>query len=146
MLLLTNFRKYLAHGTRCPILTDKMHWSTNRSPWQERLHAELRKFCEVFRGFFPIFFIATVGGSIEYMAFDKIARSIELHVRFDFRRREKKFSNVFYASRQLHSQNTNTEPTVQVKTSTALVWSDLAVHNLQALASAGKIARESYRR
>ena len=30
---------------------------------------------------FLIFFVATVGGSIEFGAFDKIARSIELHVR-----------------------------------------------------------------
>ena len=37
---------------------------------------------------FLIFFVATVGGSIEFGAFDKIARSIELHVRFDFKRRE----------------------------------------------------------
>ena len=29
-------------------------------------------------GFFPTFFVATVGGSIELGAFDKIARSIEL--------------------------------------------------------------------
>ena len=39
-------------------------------------------------GFFPIFFVATVGGSIELGAFDKGARSIELHFRFDFRRSE----------------------------------------------------------
>ena len=39
-------------------------------------------------GFFPSFFVATVGGSIELGAFDNGARSIELHVRFDFRRRE----------------------------------------------------------
>ena len=32
--------------------------------------------------------VATVGGSIEFSAFDKIERSIELHVRFEFRRRE----------------------------------------------------------
>ena len=42
----------------------------------------------MFRRGFPIFFAATVGGSIELGAFDKIARSIELHVRFYFRRRD----------------------------------------------------------
>ena len=45
-------------------------------------------------GFFPIFFVATVGGSIELGAFDKGARSIELHVRFDFRRRENSALNL----------------------------------------------------
>ena len=39
--------------------------------------------------FFPMFFVATVGGSIELGALDNIAHSIELQVRFDFRRREK---------------------------------------------------------
>ena len=42
----------------------------------------------IFKRVFAIFFVATVGGSIELGAFDKFARSIELHVRFDFRRRE----------------------------------------------------------
>ena len=46
-------------------------------------------------GFFPIFFVATVGGSIELGAFDKIARSIELHVRFEyFRRKENSALNL----------------------------------------------------
>ena len=39
-------------------------------------------------------FVATVGGSIEFGSFDKIARSIELHVRFDFRRRENSVLNL----------------------------------------------------
>ena len=41
-------------------------------------------------GFFPIFFVATVGhgGSIELGTFDKGARSIELHVRFDLLERD----------------------------------------------------------
>ena len=45
-------------------------------------------------GFFPSFFNATVGGSIELGAFDKITRSIELHVRFDFRHRENSALNL----------------------------------------------------
>ena len=45
-------------------------------------------------GVFPIFFVATVGGSIELGALDKIARSIELHVRFDTRRRENSAFNL----------------------------------------------------
>ena len=44
--------------------------------------------------FFPIFFVATVGGSIELGAFDKITRSIELYVRFDIRRRENSALNL----------------------------------------------------
>ena len=45
-------------------------------------------------GFFPIFLDATVGGSIELGVFDKNARSIELHVRFDFRHRENSALNL----------------------------------------------------
>ena len=41
-----------------------------------------------------IFFVATVGGSIELGTFDKGARSMELHVRFDFRRRENSALNL----------------------------------------------------
>ena len=48
----------------------------------------------LFFGLFPIFFVATVGGSIELGAFDKIARSIELHERFDIKRRENSAFNL----------------------------------------------------
>ena len=47
--------------------------------------AKILQFFYVFRRVFPIFFVATVGSSTEFGAFDKIARSMELHVRFDFR-------------------------------------------------------------
>ena len=45
-------------------------------------------------GFFSIFFVATVGSSIELGAFDKITRSIESHVRFDFRHRDNSALNL----------------------------------------------------
>ena len=55
------------------------------------LGMKLQNLCfifEIFGRVFPIFFVATVGGSIELSAFDKTVRLIELYVRFDFRRRD----------------------------------------------------------